>query len=591
MLNQDPEQTIAAAKKLFDLGLLREAETACQDIVAAERGNAEAWNLLGLTLFHLDAHDRSICAFETAIDVAPRAPEALNNLGNLYKQTGDTAKAIRYYRKALTLAPRLAITHANIAACLLETGDIDIAESHAREALTADPYLPNGYAALASIYEKRNNFARATEILVDGLSRQPQNTELIVHMGCVHMMSKQYELALQAFKNALSLHPKQSEALSNMGFALFELGRLDEAEQALSSALHIKSDMQGALINLANVHIAQRKHDKAFEVLERLLALAPQNPSAHFLHSLVLLLEGRYQEGWAEYDWRLATPELRPHINDTDIPRWSGAEDLAGKLLLVHAEQGVGDTIQFVRYLPLLQQLGANIVLEAQPPLKRLFAGTPGIGNFIAKGEALPQADMQIPLMSIPRILWETHGSYAQVLPYVSPDPQSTASWRERLTTLGSGLKIGIAWAGNPAHANDRNRSIPFRQLKPLFGLNNVKWISLQKTLGGHDSTEKIACSGLVDWTNELTDYADTAGLIESLDLVVSVDTSVAHLAGAMNKPVWAMIPFAPDWRWLLDRTDSEWYPSLRLFRQDERGNWAAVVDSVCASIADLAAQ
>lgn len=584
----EPAKHVEAAKKLFHLGLMEEALAACKEIVATERGNAEAWNLLGLIFFHLGETGQSIRAFEMAIDTAPRAPEALNNLGNLHKQAGDYAKAIRCYRKALALSPYLAITHANIAACLLETGNIELAESHAREALAVDPLLPNGYAALATVCEKKMDFAGATDVLRDGLSRMPRDTDLIVQMGCAHMMGKQHELALQAFDAALVLRPNLPEVLVNKGFALFELGRLDEAESALLTALDMKPDLPSALINLANVLIARRSHDKALGVLERLLVLDPRNPSAHFLRSLVLLLEGDYENGWAEYDWRLMTPELRPYADVMDIPRWT-EEDIAGKILLVHAEQGVGDTIQFVRYLPLLQKLGAQIALEAQPPLKRLFAETPGIDIFIAKGETLPRADLHIPLLSIPCSLWKTYGEHAPAVPYVHPDRSDAAAWRERLDSLGPGLKVGIAWAGNPDHANDRNRSMRFSQLQPLLALDHVKWISLQKSLGTSDSPEEIVSSGLMDWTGDLTDYAATAGLIESLDLVVSVDTSVAHLAGAMNKPVWVMIPFAPDWRWLLGRTDSPWYPSLRLFRQRERGDWSAVVDTIRQALENLA--
>lgn len=588
MTTRTSDQALAAARKLLDLGLWHEAEMACHDIVAIERGNAEAWNLLGLVLHHLGAHDRGIRAFEMAIDAAPRAPEALNNLGNLHKQTGNTAKAIRCYRKALALAPHLAITHANIAVCLLETGDIELAETHAREALVADSFLPNGYAALASVCEQKRDFAAATEILRDGLSRMPCNTDLIVQMGCAHMMAKQYELALQVFDTALALRPHLPEAFSNKGFALFELGRLDEAENALATALHMKPALLGALINLANVLIARRSHDKALGTLEHLLTLDPSNPSAHFLRSLVLLLEGDYENGWVEYDWRLLTPELRPYADVMDMPQWTGDEDIAGKILLVHAEQGVGDTIQFVRYLPLLRKLGAQIALVAQPQVRRLLAETPGIDMFVAKGEAFPRADFHVPLLSIPRLLWKTHGEHAQSVPYVRADQHNAATWQERLDSLGPGLKVGIAWAGNPDHANDRNRSMRFGQLRPLLALDHVKWISLQKNRGANDSPEEIASSGLTDWTGDLTDYAATAGLIASLDLVVSVDTSVAHLAGAMNKPVWVMIPFAPDWRWLLGRTDSPWYPSLRLFRQNKYGDWQAVVDAIRLALENL---
>jgi len=232
--------------------------------------------------------------------------------------------------------------------------------------------------------------------------------------------------------------------------------------------------------------------------------------------------------------------------------------------------------------------MGAKVILEAQPQVKPLLEENLGLDAFIAQGKSLPHADFYVPLLSVPGMLWKTHGPHAHAIPYIRTDRQRTASWRERVHTLGTGLKIGVAWAGNPDHANDRNRSMRFDQLQPLFALDNVKWISLQKNGGEKDSPEEIARSGLIDWTNELTDYAATASLIECLDLIVSVDTSVAHLAGAMDKLVCVMIPFAPDWRWMLERPDSVWYPSMRLFRQRERGNWATVISTVFTEIEKL---
>jgi tetratricopeptide (TPR) repeat protein len=580
----EDENKTNTAVKLFHLGMLDEAEASCRETLARQRGNANAWNLLGLILHRKDCREQSIRALEMAIEVAPRSPEALNNLGNVYKESGDHARAIRCYRKAIDIAPGHAMANANIAGCLLETGELDKAEAHARNAVSTDGSLLEGISALAAVYERRKDFDKAIGVLKDAEAMFVANPDWHVRLGCAYVMSRSHELAERAFRQALRLRPDFVEAMSNLGQVLFQLGRLEEAEAVLTQALEIRPGMKEGYVNLANVLIAKCNHHGALRCIDALLALDPECASGHFLRGLALLVEGNLIDGWKEYDWRWKTQEYRLRTTNSSIPEWRG-EALAGRTLLVHVEQGIGDTLQFVRYIPMIEKDGGHVILEVQPPLERLLTGIPNMDSLLIKGAPWPNVELRVPLLNIPGVFQTTLETIPAAVPYLYADPNIVPSWQAKAFSLGSGFKVGLVWAGNPDHANDHNRSMLLSELAPLADVAGVTWISLQKGPAADQIGNGSPFPALIDWTADLNDYADSAALIEQLNLVISVDTSVVHLAGGMNRPVWAMIPYAPDWRWLLDRSDSPWYPSMRLFRQRERGNWDQVVTEVAQAL------
>jgi tetratricopeptide (TPR) repeat protein len=584
----DLNPAFAAATRLFQLGLLNEAEAGYRAILKEERGNADAWNMLGIVLQRQGKRQESIDALQAAMEISPRSPEILVNLGNVYKESGNPVMAVRNYRRALTLDPRHVMAHVNLASCLVDLGELDLAEEHAQQALTAGGQSLETLSALANVAEHRRDFVNALSILETAARQYPDNPDLLVHLGCTCMLAKRHEAAVSTLRRALELRPRFVEALNNLGQALFELGRLEEAEEVLQAALQMRPDMKEAYINLANVQIGQRRHAAALTSFGHVFELDPDNASAHFVCGMVHLVEGDFANGWREYGWRWQMEKYRQLVSSYSVPVWGG-ESLDGRTLFVHAEQGIGDTLQFARYLPLLGNYGGRVVFEVQVSLKRLMVGLDGVDIVMAQGESAPQMDMRVPLLSLPAIMKTDLGSIPAHTPYLKIDAAPAAVWRTRLDQLGSGLKVGLAWAGNPEHANDHNRSMQLDQLAPLGAVDGVRWVSLQKGIGREQIQVSQDALQLVDWTDELTDFADTAALIDGLDLVLAVDTSVVHLAGALNKPVWTMIPFAPDWRWLLDRTDTPWYPSMRLFRQSSRGDWRPVVNAVAQELHLLA--
>jgi len=293
-----------------------------------------------------------------------------------------------------------------------------------------------------------------------------------------------------------------------------------------------------------------------------------------------LLVRGDFLQGWEEYEWRWKTKDAAFPERNFAQPQWDGSP-LEGRTLLLHAEQGLGDAIQFIRYLPLVAQNGGNIVLECQPELQRLFQRMAPDLPVLAMGQALPAFDVHCPLMSLSRVFSTDLGNIPQTVPYLHADAAEAALWGERLAGLGSSLKVALVWAGNPTNKNDRKRSLKLASLAPLAEVPGVRFISLQKGDATAEARTLPAGVALIDVAEDLKDFADTAALLANLDLVISVDTAVVHLAGAMGRPVWTLLPFAPDWRWLLGRADSPWYPTMRLFRQPAIGDWDAVIAEV----------
>jgi hypothetical protein len=303
----------------------------------------------------------------------------------------------------------------------------------------------------------------------------------------------------------------------------------------------------------------------------------PDFADAHWNLSFALLLAGNYEEGWQEYEWiwRLKKP-----MHTLPQPVWDGA-DIKGKRILLYAEQGFGDVIQFVRYAPMVAEKGAEVIVGCQKELKSLLKSLPGVSAVVAFGEALPHYDFQCPLPSLPRIFHTTLENMPSSVPYLHADFGSIAKWRDRLQNDTYSLNIGLTWAGSPGHLNDRNRSCPIDLFVPITRIDGVRLFSLQKDIPKQWTGSSLSEMDIIDYTGDMEDFSDTAGIIMNLDLVITVDTVVAHLAGALGKPVWTLLPYSPDWRWMLNREDSPWYPTMRLFRQPSPGDWISVISKV----------
>jgi Flp pilus assembly protein TadD len=394
--------------------------------------------------------------------------------------------------------------------------------------------------------------------------------------------------ALVSFDRALTLDPRDADSWANRGLALTDMSRLDDALDSFSRALALRPDFPAVHKNAGlALHRMRRFHD-AIARFGQAIAADPNDAYAHFNQSLSLLALGEYERGWREYEWRWRS-SLAHVMPNFAVPVWRNDSHPPPETILVHAEQGLGDSLQFCRYLPMLAAI-ARIVLVVPEPLTRLMARSYSDIAILRPGQDAPRVDAWVPMMSLPLAFRTTIATIPVTIPYLRADPEPSAAWRQRLNTL-PGRKVGLVWSGSPrpddltSHLIDQRRSMTLQQCAPLGPVPGVTLISLQKGPAAAQARTPPAGMVLHDWADELDDFADTAALIEALDLVIAVDTSVAHLAGALGKPVWVLNRYDQCWRWLHDRTDSPWYPSARLFRQTSPGDWTGVVTSVAAAL------
>ena len=528
-------------------GRTEEAIAALRGAVAAAPEDADLRYDLGLALARAGRTAEAVAAYREAVARAPAHAEAHNNLGVALAALGETEAAEECYRAALRHAPGLAAAAANLGALLCRVGRWDEAEEALRRALRLAPDVPAALNSLGTALAARRASAEAEE----------------------------------CYRRALALDPAYAEAHNNLGTLLEEEGRFAEAERALAEALRLRPDYAEAASNLGNVLVALGRLGEAERAYRLALRLRPGEASSEYNLGVALLSAGRLGEGWAGYERRwdrrgAARRELA-------APLWNG-EEIGGRILLVHAEQGLGDTIQFCRFLPLLR--ARHIVFEAPKKLARLLAGQRLGARIVASGEPLLPFDLHCPLMSLPHRLGTTLETIPAAVPYLAADPGLVAAWAARLAAL-PGLKVGLVWAGNRDFAADARRSIDPALLAPLLGVPGVSFVSLQV---GARAPVTAPALGLADWTGEIEDFADAAGLVAALDLVIGVDTASVHLAGALGKPVWLLNRFDSCWRWLRDRPDSPWYPTLRQFRQASPGDWAGVIGAAKGTLAAVLA-
>lgn len=433
------------------------------------------------------------------------------------------------------------------------------------------------------VLAKEGKLAEAEERLMRAVELRPKLAAAHHNLGVVRARQKRVEKAAQSFKTTLEIDPAFVDAYGNLGLAYYEQGLYADAVREFRQALRLAPGSAETWNNLGAALVQEGRPREAAECYRRALELRPDYAEAHQNLARSLLTLGQFEQGWLEYEWREKLPGARS--KPSDKPRWDG-KPLADRTALVYAEQGLGDTLQFVRYAAHIQVGGGRVVLECQPELVRLLANCPCVDEVVPMGRPLPSHDVQSALMGLPSLLGMTGCDGQSDVPYIFADRALAEQWRERLKAI-KGVKIGIAWQGNPTWSGDRNRSVPLEEFQSLFDLPYVKFVNLQRGAGAEQLVS--ACGGAaVDFGTQVDGRAgpfmDTAAIVENLDLVITSDTSLAHLAGAMGKDVWVVLSYAPDWRWLMDRDDSPWYPTMRLFRQPKAGDWKTVFTQVrCA--------
>jgi Tfp pilus assembly protein PilF len=469
----------------------------------------------------------------------------LLNLGNVHYDEGAFAAAAVCCRKALALRPTYAKAWCNLGNALQMMGG-------AREA--------------TGCYERT-------------LALDPKTVAARHNMGNAWMARRDYAQAEACFRETLAMDAERAEHFNSLGNALFQQRRNEEAEACYRKALAMDPGYAAVYTNLANVLMRRSSRAEMIRHYERALELDPKSAGGHYNLALAYLRQGRYAEGWREHEGRWDFRELRLRRRHFAARQWRGemfrGEKGQGETILLHAEQGLGDTLQFVRYAPLVAERGGRVVLEVQPRLVRLLRGLPGVSRMVGRGEPLGEFAWQCPLMSLPLAFGTTVDTIPQRIPYLRADEAEVRAARQRWP--GAQLRVGIAWAGNPQYRSDEQRSMPLRALLPLATVTGISWFSLQ--MGPACGQMPGAQFPLIDASSASRDFAETAALVATLDLVITVDTSVAHLAGAMGVPLWVVLPLLADWRWMEERDDCPWYPGARLFRQPAAGDWAGALE------------
>jgi tetratricopeptide (TPR) repeat protein len=536
----------------------------------------------------------------------PRHFDALQLLGALSLQTGRIEEGAELLKQALSINGTQAPLYSNLSFALNSLGRHEEALAAANRALSLKPgfsdALNNRGMALAALERPLDALASFEK----AIAGRPDFPEAWSNRGCALRDLGRPADAVASCEQALVLRPDYAEAWSNRGNALSDMNRPSDAQASYERALAASGKFADAWNNLGLTFIDMNRHEDALACYDRALALGPDAVETHWNRALCLLQMGRFDAGWAEYEWRWERKRIKAGKREFDARLWLGDVPLDGKTILLHAEQGLGDTLQFCRYAALVARQGAQVILEAQPELMRLLTGLEGVAQLVEAGRTLPSFDCHCPLLSLPLAFHTDISTIPAKTPYLFADPKESERFRARIAEIGdeagneaanaAKLNVGLVWAGGSRphvpelRRNDSRRSLSFEQLAPIVDVPGVRFFSLQK--GPPAAQLEAARAGreasrpIIDWTDELRDFADTAALIDNLDLVISVDTSTAHLAGAMGKPVWIMNRLDTCWRWMLERSDSPWYPSARLFRQPALGDWASVIDAVAEALA-----
>ena len=608
---------------LLDIGRVAEAEAAYRQSIGLADHVAQSHFNHAVALSRLDRKPEAIAAYRQAIALDPRHVAAHLNLGDALIGRSEVDDAIALYRTAIALSPGAAELHASLGIALFYEKHHDEAAACLMRAIACEPDFATAHAHLGAVRLEQGRLLEAVHACERAIDLKADIAEAHFTLGSARLELKQPEAAITAFREALALRPEDASIHCNLGVALKNLDQVDEAVDAYRTAIALDPRHADAHNNLGVALQRQDRLDEAIAAHERAVSLDPTSakacsnlagclrdegrldesfrftlPSRYFAsyhakdihrfnHALALLMEGCYEAGWPAYEVRRKAGILGPRERSFAVPEWRG-ETLRGRTLLLHAEQGLGDTLQFVRYVHQLIEPGVSIVIESQKPLAGLLQSL-GPVRVVSQDEPLPPFDVHLPLMSLPNVLGTRLDTIPAAVPYLATDPAKIAGWKARIGPT-TDLAVGVVWSGNPGHKYDRRRSIPAAAVLPALVMPGVRLFSLQKDPRAEDIvTLEAMATDVTDLAPSLDDFSDTAAALEALDLVIAVDTSTAHLAGALGRPVWLMLPFALDWRWLRDREDSPWYPTMRLFRQSTPRIWTDVIGRIRAELSRLA--
>jgi len=614
-------EVLSRAISAYRAGNLAEAEQLCGRMVCARQDFFEALHLLAIVQWKLGRQEEALASYDRAIACRPDDAEARYNRAVVLTKLKRCDEALADYDRALVMRPRHAATFNNRGVALTQMKRYDEALADYDRALALREDYAEAFSNRGNVLRKLKRYDEALADYDRALALRPRYAMALSNRGVVLKELKRHEEALACYDRALTLRPDYVDAHCNRGNVLKELNRCEEALASYERALVLRPDHADTHYNRGASLYQLKRYDEALASYERSLALRPDHADTHYNRGVTLVELRRFDEalasyghaialqpdhaearfnratcplliadfdrGWKSYESRWDIGSGKSGRRGFAQPLWLGEADIAGKTILLHAEQGLGDSLQFCRYAPLVSARGARVILEVPDSLCGLMGTLAGVHEIVATGQPLPYFDFHCPLLSLPLAFGTRLESIPSTTPYLHAPLQSAsggdATWESRHHP-----RIGLAWSGNPAHKNDRNRSIPLSLLRPLFGID-ATFVSLQKDVRAEDATAFKAC-GLSHCGDALKDFSHTAAIMTRLDLIISVDTSIAHLAGALARPVWVLLPFIPDWRWLLDRDDSPWYPTARLFRQDAERSWSSVIARVQAALGEFLA-
>jgi len=547
--------------------------------------NPDAHSNRGISLHNLHRWDEALISYDKAISLNPDDAVAYYNRGDTLRLLKRQEEAVESYDRAIALNPNFVEALSNRGVALTDVKRLEAAVKSYDRAIALNPNFAEVYSNRGNALRKLKRQEEAVESYDRAIALNPNFVDAYSNRGVALKNLNRLDEALESYDRAIALNPNYAGAYSNRGNALTDLKRLDEALESYDCAIALNPDYAEAYSNRGNALTELKRLDEALESYDRAIALNPDYANAYWNKSLLKILQGDYLEGWKLYEWRW---KREKHINSArefHQPLWLGNESISDETLLIHPEQGHGDYIQFIRYAALVERLGVRVVLEVPPELTKLFSTLTGQLTLIEKGKPLPSFDYHCPVMSLPLALKTTLKTIPAQIPYLYTDDEKRKRWNTKLGAK-TVTRVGLVWSGSTTHENDHNRSLLLEQVTSLLELP-MEFHSLQKEIREIDLKTLNDFPKIHQHQNDLLDFSDTAALIDEMDLVISVDTAVAHLSGAMGKKTFILLPYSPDYRWMLDRVDSPWYPTVTLFRQPAIGDWDSVISEIRQFLSD----
>ena len=582
------------AKGYFNLGSvlqaqdkLAEARAAFEKAVELDQNYLSARLSLAAIFQGQREFSRAEAEYRRALALQPAVAETLVGLGSLYQAQDKLGQAIECYQEALRADAHCAEAYYNWGTALKAQNQPAEAIPKYQQAIACKPTLVDAHYNLGTVLHELGRWEEAVVAYEEAARLKPDFAMVHNNLGNVYKLQGKVSEAVSAYERALAAESDHAEAFSNLGTLLQEQGKLTETIECYRQAIRSKPGCSEAYNNLGNALQEQGQLTKALVCYEKSLRLQPDSAEGHYNRALVYLSQERFAEAWPEFDWRQKCKNYPVRIFRE--PLWDGSP-FEGRSLLVHAEQGFGDTLHFVRYLEKVRARGGRVLFEVQPALVPLLRSS-GIEGVVAAGSPLPSFDLHVPLLNLPSIFRTDLTNLPADIPYLTADPRLVKSWRDELASH-EGFKIGLNWQGNPGYALDRNRSIALKRFAPLASVSGAQFFSLQKKDGAGQLAEVTKTWPIHDWGPRLDEHSgafmDTAAVMKGLDLVITSDTATAHLAGALGVKVWVALMLVPEWRWLLERAESPWYPTMRLFRQTTPGDWQPVFQRMADELRTL---